>query len=65
MAAASSAIRVAARAPGFRDFMNIEAAKAELAADVVEPLAVAFGELPFGALLQPADGDDDWRMRAD
>ena len=39
--------------------MNVEAAKAELAADVVEPLAIALGKFPFRALLQPADCNDD------
>ena len=39
--------------------MNLEAAKAELAADVVKALAVALRQLPFGALLQTADGNDD------
>src|SRR5882757_7680463 len=43
----------------FRNFTNLEAAKAELAADVVEALAVALRQFPLGALLQPADGDDD------
>src|SRR5205085_11955890 len=39
--------------------MNLQAAKAELAADSVEALAIAVRQLPFGTLLQPADGDDD------
>ena len=39
----------------FGDFMNIEAAKAEFAADVIEALAVAFGQFPLRTLLQPAD----------
>ena len=39
--------------------MNLEAAKAELAADVVEALAIAFGQFPLRALFQPADGDHD------
>ena len=43
----------------FGNFMNLEAAKAELAADVVEALAVALGQFPLRALLQPADGNDD------
>ena len=43
----------------FRNFMNIEAAKAELAADIVEALAVPFGQFPLRALLQPADRNDD------
>src|SRR6266852_1026565 len=42
-----------------RDLMNLDAAKAELAADFIAPLPVAFSELPLGALFQPADGDDD------
>src|ERR1700752_3247765 len=43
----------------FGDFVNFEAAKSELAGDVIEPLAIAFGQIPFRALLQAADGDDD------
>ncbi len=43
----------------FRNFMNLEAAKAELAADVVESLAIALGQFPLRALLQPADGNDE------
>ena len=43
----------------FRNFMNLETAKAELAADVLEPLAIALGELPLRALLQAADGNDE------
>ena len=39
----------------FRDLVNLEAAKAELAADIVEALAVALGQFPLRALLQPAD----------
>ena len=39
----------------FRDLMNLEAAKAELAADIVEALAIALGEFPLRTLLQPAD----------
>ena len=35
--------------------MDFEAAKAELAADVVESLAIALGQFPLRALLQPAD----------
>ncbi len=35
--------------------MNVEAAEAELAADVVEALAIALGQYPFRTLLQPAD----------
>ena len=35
--------------------MDLEAAKAELAADVVEAFAVALGQFPLRALLQPAD----------
>ena len=35
--------------------MNREAAKAELAADVLEALAIAFGQFLLRALLQPAD----------
>ena len=39
--------------------MNLEAAKAELAADILEALAVTLGELPFRALFQAADADHD------
>src|SRR6476661_9819297 len=46
--------RAVARA-AFRNFMNREAAKAELAADVPEALAIAFGQFLLRALLQPAD----------
>ena len=35
--------------------MNFKAAEAELAADVVEALAIAFGQFPLRTLLQPAD----------
>src|SRR5579883_1849968 len=43
----------------FRNFVNLEAAKAELAADVLEALAVALGELALRSGFQPADGYDD------
>src|SRR5258708_16049628 len=43
----------------FGNFMNLEAAKPEFAADVVESLAIAFGQLPLRTLLQPADRNDD------
>src|SRR6202008_4617683 len=43
----------------FGNFMDIEAAEAELAADVVEALPVALGELALRSLFQPADGNDD------
>src|ERR1700704_4047197 len=43
----------------FRNFMNLEAAKAELAADVVEAFPIALGQFPLRALLQPADCNDD------
>ena len=39
----------------FGNFMNFEAAKTELAADLVETLAIAFGQFPLRALFQPAD----------
>ena len=39
--------------------MNLKAAKSELAADVVESLAIALGQFPLRALLQPADRNDD------
>ena len=48
----------------FGNFMDLEAAKAELAADVVEALAIAFGQFPLRALLQPADCNDDEAHRA-
>ena len=35
--------------------MDVEAAKAELAADVVEPFAITLGQFPLRALFQPAD----------
>ena len=38
--------------------MNGELAKTELAADLVEPLEIAIGKLPFGTLLQSANRDD-------
>ena len=37
------------------NFMDLQAAKTELAADILEAFAVALGELPFRTLLQPAD----------
>ena len=37
----------------------LEAAKSELAADILEALAITVGELPFRALFQAADADDD------
>ena len=43
----------------FRNFMNLKAAKAELAADFVESLAIAFGKFPLRALLEAADCNDD------
>src|SRR5262245_22902923 len=43
----------------FRNFMNLKAAEAELAADIIEALAIALGKLPFGTLLQSADSDDN------
>ena len=48
----------------FGNFMNFEAAKAELAADIVEALAIALGQFPLRALLQPADGNDDEAHKA-
>ena len=39
--------------------MNLKAAKAELATDIVEALAIAFGQFPLRALFQPADCNDD------
>src|SRR4051812_7656448 len=43
----------------FRNFMNRKAAKAELAADLVESLAIASGKFPLRALLEVADCNDD------
>src|SRR5207302_1970209 len=43
----------------FRNFLNLEAAKTEFTADVVESLAIAFSQLPLRTLLQPADRNDD------
>ena len=39
--------------------MNLKSAKAELAANVVEALAVTLGKFPFRPLLEPADRNDD------
>jgi len=39
----------------FGNFMDVEATKTELAADIVEALSVALGQFPLRALLQPAD----------
>ena len=39
--------------------MDLEAAKTEFAADVVEAFALAFRQFPLRALLQPADCNDD------
>jgi hypothetical protein len=33
--------------------------KSELAADIIEPLAIAFGKLSLRPLLEPPDGDDE------
>ena len=35
--------------------MNFEPAKAEFAADIAEPLAIALGEFPLRTLFEPAD----------
>src|SRR6185312_16915207 len=53
----NAGIRVPRAALG--QFLNFEAAKTELAADVVEPLAIAFGKLSFRPLLKPPDGNDE------
>ena len=42
----------------FRNFMNLETTKAELAADVVKPVTITFREFPLRTLLQATDGDD-------
>jgi hypothetical protein len=39
----------------FRNFMNRKATEAELAADVLESLAIALGQFLLRALFQPAD----------
>jgi len=39
--------------------MNGQATKAELAADIIEPLTIALGELALGTLLELADGNDE------
>src|SRR5437016_7443142 len=52
-----STCRVARAA--FGNFVDLKAAEAELAADVVETLAIAIGQFPLRPLLQPADGNDD------
>ncbi|WP_246774331.1 hypothetical protein [Bradyrhizobium diazoefficiens] len=38
--------------------MDDELAESELAAGLVEPLEIAVGKLPLGALLQPAHSND-------
>src|ERR1700710_1695245 len=43
----------------FRNFMNLEAAKAELAAQFAKSLRKAFGKFPLRALLEAADCNDD------
>src|SRR6202008_4171229 len=43
----------------FGNFMDIEAAEAELGADVVEALPVGLREPALRSLFQPADGNDD------
>ena len=58
--AASSAFAVGGVAgAAFADLDDVEPAKAELAAVLGEPLAIALGELALRALLQPADREDD------
>src|SRR5450755_3909625 len=47
------------------DLMNLDAAKAKLAADLVATLPVAIGQFSLGALLQPADSNDDEAHRND
>jgi hypothetical protein len=39
--------------------VNLKAAKSELAADVVESLAIPLGEFPLRPLLEPSDGNDE------
>ena len=39
--------------------MDIEAAEAELAADLVEALGIALGQFTLRPLLEPANGNDD------
>src|SRR5207237_9471317 len=43
----------------FRYFVDIEAAKAKFAADIVKSFAIALHQFPFRTLLQPADGNDN------
>src|SRR3954452_3994364 len=45
----------------FGQFVDGELAESELAAGLVEPLEIALGKLPFGALLQPAHRNDGYR----
>src|ERR1700742_2757408 len=43
----------------FGNFMNVDAAKSEPAAGIIEPLAIALRELTLGSLLQATDRNDD------
>lgn len=49
--------RIGVTCAAFRNVMDIEAAKAELAADIVKARAITLGELPFRARFQTADAD--------
>jgi len=44
--------------------MNLEAAKAELAAEFAKSLRIAFGKFPLRALLEAADCNDDEAHRS-
>src|SRR3569832_1579267 len=45
--------------PALGQLANLEAAESELAADIVEALAIALGKFPFRPLLEPSDSDDE------
>src|ERR1700726_165075 len=45
--------------PAFGNFDDLDAAEAELAANIVESLLIAFSQLALRALFQPADGNHD------
>src|SRR4051812_43734099 len=48
----------------FRNFMNFEATKAELAPRILEAYPIAFGKFPFRALPEAADCNDDETHRS-
>ena len=43
----------------FRDFMDVEAAEAALASDIIEASTIAISEFPLRTLLETANGNDD------